>query len=266
MKNKLYLQAIVLIFSIYFCGKSQIITKKSLEDIKTRALVINVVSSLMMYFGHNLPPEIIKLSEKISPIMHYNTDFVEDIMIRVLEDDGGMNNLIAVFFNNFPVSKSNKPCITSILKLILNEENLRALPKLIKITLESRGSRPALVLMLKTMCTTKTIELINYMYPLKEAEYFKRQIFRTFALTIIEGCFDMFQDWDDIFENQKLVGQANDSPGRNKSGIFLSYLIYNIILEYIALNIIRRVNLDNQLTDGMMPPAIGTGREDAAVA
>ncbi|KKQ49362.1 MAG: hypothetical protein US69_C0006G0004 [candidate division TM6 bacterium GW2011_GWF2_38_10] len=261
MKNKVYLQAILLIFSINFCCQSQIITRKSLEDIKTRALVINVVSSLMMYFGHNLPPEIIKLSEKISPIMHYNTDFVEDVIIRVLEDDGGMNNLIAVFFNNFPVSESNKPCITSILKLILNEENLRALPKLIKIMLESRGLRPALVLMSKTMCTTKTIELINYMYP-QEAEHFKRQVFRTLALTMIEGCFDMFQDWDDIFENQKLVDQANDFSLRNKSGIFLSYLIYNIILEYIALSIIRRVNLDNQLTDGM----IGTGQEDAAVA
>ena len=132
---------------------------------------------------------------------------------RALEADGGMDGIIQRIFEIIPVPYAQKTKISCVLKTVLNEDMVRIIPRLIEIVKDKKGSRPAFILLLKTVLVTKAIEFINYKYQGTKYRITRRWI-RIFTLASIESLLDMFNRWDCILENPKLIELAEHNKFR----------------------------------------------------
>ncbi len=215
-------------------------TKEDLELAKTRAMIVDLVSSLSIIFSDKLSPELAKLADQVSPIARDCSRMVEDSCSRALETDGGMDGVFQRIFEIIPVPDKHKPKVSFVLKTVLNENMVRTIPKIIEIIKDKKGSVPAFLLLLKTVLVIKTNEFINYKY--QGTKYrIKRRWVRAIALAAIESFMDMFNSCDCVFENPKLVELAKHNKFRASVGIFIGSLVYNGIVEYVGEKIIQEV-------------------------
>jgi hypothetical protein len=180
------------------------------------------------------------MSDQISPMAYYCSRMVADSCSRALESDDGMDSIIERIFEIIPTPEIHKPKILFLLKTVLNENMVRIIPKLIEIVKDKKGSRPAFLLLLKTVLLVKTNEFINYKYQDTKLRI-KRRWIRAFAFAAIESFVDVFNRWDCVFENPKLVRLAENNQLRASIGIFIGNLIYNGITEYMGEKIIQGI-------------------------
>ena len=84
MKKNFNWHILTIIICFFSNFSSNAYTKEDLELAKTRAVIVDLVSSLSIIFSDKLPPELAKLSDQLSPMARYCSHAVEDVLFSCI--------------------------------------------------------------------------------------------------------------------------------------------------------------------------------------